>query len=425
MKFLHTADLHLGAQFKSISLTDAETARRLREATIIAYERIIQLAIDEEVDFVLFAGDVFNAEEDMQHAQLLFRRGIRRLDDAAIPSFVICGNHDPLARGQHRLALPESCTLFKADSVTAYPVVKDGNVVAQVIGISYATARVTEKLVSRFPMGSSTITTVGMLHGNLANSVGHENYAPFTLADLEAKGYDYWALGHIHIHQEYPAGRAIAVYPGSPQGLDPTETGPHGCVIVAQDSQGVLHTKFHEICPVQWESKEITCSAGEAWKRREDLEQKLDDLLDTYLTKAEATERSFALRINLTARTPLYHSFSTLGARAGLLEEYRIRRSGDLFVWVEQFDWNLRPDIDIDEVLLQPSFEGEVARASALAAREPAVLASYFTTDAAGLLWSNRTLDSLLADFKSPEVQTRLLEKARDLALDVLIVEEK
>ncbi len=424
MKFLHTADLHLGAPFKSINASDAETGRKLRDATLTAYEGIVQLAIDEDVDFVLFAGDIFNAEHDMQHAQVQFRKGIRRLHDFGIQSFVICGNHDPLVRNQKRLELPSSCTLFSTDSVTAVPVIKNGQVLAQVLGISYPDARVTERLVARFPSASGNEFTIGMLHGNLANSVGHENYAPFTLAELAQPGYDYWALGHIHIHQEFRAGKAVAVFPGSPQGLDPTETGPHGCVIGEQHSNGDFSTTFYPTCAVQWENVEIACGTGQAWETQEDLEQLLDDCLTGFVEQATNYGRSFALRIKLSGRTPLYHTFATAGSRSALHSEYHRRNAGEFFVWVEQFDWNLRPDIDMDELLKQPSFQAEVAKECNTALGDPARLTSYFAPDAAGLVWRNPVLDRLLAHFKQPEYQKYLMERARDLALDRLMEED-
>ena len=63
------------------------------------------------------------------------------------------------------------------------------------------------------------------MHTSLAGTAGHDLYAPCAVHELHEWGFDYWALGHIHVRSEY-AGASTVVMPGMPQGRDIGEAGP-------------------------------------------------------------------------------------------------------------------------------------------------------------------------------------------------------
>ena len=98
-------------------------------------------------------------------------------------------------------------------------------------GQSFARAAVTDNLVLRYPEPLAGWINIGLLHTGLTGLEGHERYAPCTIEDLRARGYDYWALGHVHRHkvlQEDP----YIVFSGNLQGRHTRETGPKGAVKV-------------------------------------------------------------------------------------------------------------------------------------------------------------------------------------------------
>ena len=97
IRFIHTGDLHLDSPLEGLSAeAPPEVLAVLRNATTDAWRAIVRLAIDERVDFVLVAGDVFEVASPTLLGQARFRDGLTALADAGIRSFVVHGNHDPL-----------------------------------------------------------------------------------------------------------------------------------------------------------------------------------------------------------------------------------------------------------------------------------------------------------------------------------------
>ena len=95
-RFVHAADLHLDSPFKGLKRVAPEIGEILRKSTFEAFDAIIDLCMNEEVDALLVAGDVFDSADRSLAAQLRFVDGLRKLETAGIQSFVCHGNHDPL-----------------------------------------------------------------------------------------------------------------------------------------------------------------------------------------------------------------------------------------------------------------------------------------------------------------------------------------
>ena len=178
--FLHTGDLHLDTPFAGLagSAPDAISAR-LRDATLRAWDRIVDLAIERAVDFVVVAGDVFEAETRTLRGQLAFADGLERLAARGIPVAVVTGNHDPLSGWEASVTWPGTARRFGPD-VEAVPIVKDGQELARVYGISYAQKAETRDLAARFRRDADAPFAVGLLHGTVGISDRHERYAPTT-----------------------------------------------------------------------------------------------------------------------------------------------------------------------------------------------------------------------------------------------------
>ena len=198
-RFLHTGDLHLDSPFVGLTAeAPPEVARALRDSTLQAWERIVKLALDEQVDFAVVAGDAFEHANRTLLAQVRFRDGLERLATAGIPSFVVTGNHDPLSGWEPTVRWPEAVHRFGAEAVEGRPVLRAGREIARVYGISYPVRDVTENLALRFRRDADTPYAVAVLHANVGGQPGHLPYSPCTLSDLRASGIEYWALGHVH-----------------------------------------------------------------------------------------------------------------------------------------------------------------------------------------------------------------------------------
>ena len=198
IRFVHAADLHLDATFGGVDASDRRVTDGLTRSTLDSLDRIVDLCMAREVDFLLIAGDLYNSSDRSLRAQLHFQRAARRLHEAGIPVFAVHGNHDPADGWSAGLDLPESVHFFPTDRVGRHEVHRNGELVCAIYGRSYATRQVTDNLAREFARGADDPLAVGLLHTNVGGREGHENYAPCTVADLRAAAMDYWALGHIH-----------------------------------------------------------------------------------------------------------------------------------------------------------------------------------------------------------------------------------
>ena len=221
-RFVHAADLHLDSPFKGIrSEAPAHVAQLLSNATFDAYQNIIDLCLQERVDALLVAGDIYDGADRSLRAQRAFIDGLRSLDAAGIRSFVCHGNHDPLDGWEARLSYPAGCHRFGAE-FSAAPVFPDEPDRAQVYGISYPTRDVYENLVQRLGKVQNPAFTIGLLHANVGGNTDHALYSACSLDDLVQSGVDYWALGHVHTRQILHERTPTVVYPGNRKGDIPT-----------------------------------------------------------------------------------------------------------------------------------------------------------------------------------------------------------
>lgn len=233
LKLLHAADLHLDSPLLGLLETRgvSEAAGR---CTLDAFTRVVDLALREAVDGVLLAGDLFDRRDRSLRARLHLGRQLDRLHRAGIPSFLVAGNHDPLGPEDVGATLPPSSTLFGAS--WSEVVIERPAGTYRVQGVSHAQAEVSENLARRFRRAGPH-ASVGLLHCNVGGRSAHANYAPCTVDDLSGADLDYWALGHVHTRESFPAGRGLAAYPGNPQGRHVRETGPRGCLMVELDPE--------------------------------------------------------------------------------------------------------------------------------------------------------------------------------------------
>jgi DNA repair exonuclease SbcCD nuclease subunit len=301
-KFLHAADLHLGAPLESLGDSiDPETAERVKRHVNQAFDRLIDVAIGEGVDFVVLAGDVYDNADRDPGAQRRFLLGLRRLTGAGIEVFMVHGNHDPLTKDVKAGVLPDGVVVFPAGKLGTETVTMSNGVDVTVAGVSYAKKEETDDLVPLFA-GLTGRTIVGVLHTNVGgDSSVHKNYAPSTVTDLQASPVHYWALGHIHKRSVNPIGTGWWAYPGNLQGrsVKASECGPKGALIVGIDDDGrVLEPQFVDCSTVRFERVSVPVDSV-------DEITQLNDVVNETLahTVAQASGRPVMVRLELTGST--------------------------------------------------------------------------------------------------------------------------
>jgi DNA repair exonuclease SbcCD nuclease subunit len=131
---------------------------------------------------------------------------------------------------------------------------RDGTPRATVVAAGHVDAHEDTNLAARFPAADGPGPTIGLLHAHVTSAAqvaAHDRYAPCSVADLQAPGYDYWALGHIHTRQRVDEA-VPAWYPGNLQGRSPRETGARGGLLVTLDG-GAPAVDVRAFAPTRWE----------------------------------------------------------------------------------------------------------------------------------------------------------------------------
>lgn len=233
MKFIHAADIHLDSPLTGLTAYPDAPVEMLRTATRRAFTNLCDEAIALEVDFLVIAGDLYDGSWKDFSTGIFFCKEMGRLNKANIPVFVLYGNHDAASELTRTLHLPDNVKLFdfRKCSTHVLPHLK-----VALHGHSFKDAATTDNLAAGYPAPVEGMFNIGVLHTALEGNTLHARYAPCTVAELHGKGYDYWALGHVHEFQVI-GGESTIVFPGNLQGRNVRETGARGAVLVTRNER--------------------------------------------------------------------------------------------------------------------------------------------------------------------------------------------
>lgn len=258
MKFIHTADLHLDSSLRGLSSYADAPAERLRTATRDAFHNLVTQAIEEQVDFMVIAGDVYDGDWKDFNTGLFFIRQMGRLRHAGIPVYLLYGNHDADSEMTRGLELPDNVHVFSSRKAETFRI--DSRKVA-LHGRSFKVAATTENLLPGYPEPVAGWLNIGVLHTALEGNAEHARYAPCSVAELQAKGYQYWALGHVHEHW-VQRGDVTMAYPGNLQGRHIRELGARGALLVTAEEGEVTEVERLEVDVLRWHALELDVSAA-------------------------------------------------------------------------------------------------------------------------------------------------------------------
>ncbi len=416
--FLHAADLHLDGPFHGLTASPASPSGILDtvcESSFEAFDRLIKLALEKKVRFVLFAGDIYDGQDRSLRAQLRFLDGLKRLSDAGIQSFIVHGNHDPLDDWAPTLEWPSGARRFGVELETEV-IEWDGAPRVAVTGISHAQRHEFRNLAQMFKRSDDNLFHIGLLHANAGNDTGHEPVAPCSVQDLLEAGQDYWALGHVHSHQCLNRAPCI-VYPGALQGSCLRETGPHGCAVVQVEDHGV-DVQFHALDTVRWAEIELSIQNLDSIDR---LENAMTQRIDA--TLSEMGERALIGHLTLRGRGRLYAELRKPGVASELLGRIRAAyRNAPSPIWIENLNVACRPDIDLESRREAGDFLAQVLRQAAALRNEDLPLSKKLAPVLQDL---NAALQarSIPDPFNEPGLAD-ILDESERLCLDALEVDE-
>lgn len=367
MRFLHCADIHLDSPLRGLERYEGAPVEEVRGATRRAFENMVQYARRERVDFVVIAGDLYDGDWPDFNTGLFFAKGMAQLGESGIAVYVVRGNHDAASKLTRSLPLPKNVHLFPDK---APKTLTDDNLGLAVHGQSFATAAVLDDLAARYPQAVRGYFNLGVLHTSLTGRPGHDNYAPTTEQVLRSKGYDYWALGHVHA-REIVLRDPWVVYPGNIQGRHIREQGAKGCELVTVED-GSITTEPVELDVLRWTELAIDVAG------MPDFDSLLDRAAAGVKTElAQAEGRILGLRFRIHGAGAVHRDVS---ARPEVIAEQlravALEVSGGN-AWLEKVELRVRPLVEIDRLAAGDDPVGLLVRELKALAQDQGKLASF------------------------------------------------
>ena len=338
--FIHAADIHLDSPLRGLESHEDAPVDEIRGATRRAFVNLIELAIEEAVDFILIAGDLYDGDWKDYNTGLFFTRQMGRLDKAGIRAFIVSGNHDGASRITKNLPLPENVVHFSAAKPES---VRLDELDVVIHAQSYASGTITENLAANYPSLISGSFNIGILHTALTGRPGHENYAPCSIDDLTSRGYDYWALGHVH-KQEVVCKDPMIVFPGNIQGRHIKESGPKGAVLVRVEDGYISDIEYRDLDVVRWVLCPVdvtTCETEEA------VYEQVRKAMDKELNHGHS--RPLAMRLVLTGSCPLHTELHNRFLH--WTEAFRGIAAAIGEIWLEKVQLSTQRQIGLDEIV--------------------------------------------------------------------------
>ena len=294
-RFIHTADLHLDSPLRSLALRDPDLAELIADASRATLRNIVDLCISARVDALLIAGDLYDGSQTSMKTARFLAAELARLDRAGIRAFIIRGNHDAMSQISRELTPPPNTYVF--DGRAGVETLTQGAMQVAIHGLSFRDPHAPDSLLPKYRPPVADAVNIGLMHTSLNGTSGHDPYAPCTLADLQAHGFDYWALGHIHKRAEYP-GPAHVTMPGIPQGRDIGEAGAGSVTLVHIDDSGRITTEARIVALAGFAQVEVDVTGLDDWRA-------LQTAIETGLEGARLSCPHLVARLRVVGDSPL------------------------------------------------------------------------------------------------------------------------
>lgn len=298
-RFVHAADIHLDSPLRSLALRDPDLADLIGNATRRAFVRVVDLCLDEQVDALLLAGDLYDGDQTSMKTARFLAEQLRRLHEAGIRVFIIRGNHDALSRISKELTLPDSVKLFGGRAEAIAIERASGQFPVTIHGLSFAQPHAPQSLIGKYRPPVEGAVNIGLMHTSLAGAPGHDLYAPCSFADLQGTGFRYWALGHVHKRSVVEGGCAI-VMPGMPQGRDINEAGAKSVTLVTIGDDRSIRIEERVTSIAQFERVAVDVTGIDDWR---DLVTALARALEQ--ARGDVPSEHLVARLRVMGATPL------------------------------------------------------------------------------------------------------------------------
>lgn len=412
MKFIHAADLHIDSPMQGLDRYEGAPVERLRGASRQALIGLVDLARKEQVAFVLLAGDIYDGNWADFRTGLFFREQMLRLSSEGIRVFIAKGNHDAESQITKQLPDVDGVHVFSSTKAETIELADHGTAIH---GLSFPHRAVPEDLIPRYPAASSGLFNVGVLHTSLNGRVGHDPYAPTSVEVLCDKGYDYFALGHVHTREVVRQSAPRIVYPGNLQGRHARETGPKGCEVVTVQGGVITSAEFVSLEVVRWHQIQLDVSNLES----------VTSLCQLFVAHAQelfagASDKLHAVRVILEGETSLHALEAEQPGSIAAAIQAATQDLDGLDLWIEQVQLNLRSPFDRAGAALRDDAIGEVIKLADILAADDDFLRQWFIEQTREM----KDLPGMMSDaapaVTDPELMRSLLADAEAMVLSRL-----
>ncbi|KUK11571.1 MAG: putative phosphoesterase [Clostridia bacterium 41_269] len=432
----------MGSPLKTAGNLSPELQEILQKAAYTSFERIVNTAIEHDVDFMLISGDVYDNDSRSVAANRFFADQMERLEEKDIPVFIIYGNHDPLSENTELFKLPDNVKIFDSAEPEIFEAVdKRGRTAARIIGQSYRTPSETRKMHQNFSLPDDGLLNIGMLHTALDASANI--HVPCSLEELKnIPNIHYWALGHIHKPQIVSQSLPAAAYPGIPQGRDMGEQGIRGFLLIEADSTSISKIHFIPTSSIIWVVREISIDNQEDLDDISDLEEliinasnelKENTILLSHdslqLKSLNYSPEGYIVRWIITGRGSI-HERVLEGREEETAHHFELvlRENLDMqkpFIWTESVRINThRPMPSLEELVEKDEIISMLVDFCSRVEKEPELKKK--ALDLVGSVWhkpQNESRNSIEAVHLTEEKFQYLLKLARDTAVEHILKE--
>ncbi len=352
-KFIHAADIHLDSPLRGLYHYEGAPVDSIRGATREALKGLVRTAIDENVAFVVIAGDLFDGDWNDYNTGLFFAGQMSRLRERDIPVFYLPGNHDATSRITKTLKMPNNVHRFstsRPETIT----LRDIGVALH--GQGFSRPDITENLAAHYPPAREGLYNIGVLHTGATGREGHELYAPCKIQDLTSKAYDYWALGHIH-KREILLDSPWILFPGNIQGRHIRETGPKGCTLATVEDDGSTVIEEVSLDVVRWAGLDVDATGADSGD-----EVMVEVRSATERELANADGRLLAVRVTITGACGAHEALNAEHDR--WINQIRAEATdiGGSDVWIEKVVLKTNLPVDLEKLASSDSPVGDLLR---------------------------------------------------------------
>jgi DNA repair protein SbcD/Mre11 len=365
VKFVHAADLHLDSPLAGLRRYDGAPVAQIRGATRRAMQNLVELCVSEQVDLLVLAGDLFDGDWKDFTSGLFFLHQMQVLRKARVEVVIVRGNHDAASQVTKHLRLPEN--VHQLSALAPETVCFEALGVC-VHGQSYARRAELDDLSLGYPQARPGYFNIGLLHTSASGRPGHESYAPCSVSVLRSKGYDYWALGHVH-QREVLSEEPWIVFSGNLQGRHIRECGEKGASLIEVSEGRVVSVEHRALDVVRFQVCEVAVS--DALVDVEALLDAVDQELHRSLSNAES--RLLVVRVVVSGATALHAQLQRDSQRWEA--EIRSRAFETPQLWIEGVYFRTQFKGRADRARLRPDAVGEVLRSIERYRTDPAARA--------------------------------------------------